>query len=83
MNVSSAQKQLSAVFHQYARSVSKSTASNSRNGFFFTEEVSFENLDPESKKEIIFGEKTPNFINLPPPGIPLPFLIPKALTAQC
>lgn len=37
-------------------------------GFFFTEEISLENLDPESKKEIIFGEKVTDFFDVDPPG---------------
>jgi hypothetical protein len=68
MSVSSAQKQLSEVFHQYAKSVSKTAAVSSNRPFFFTEEVSFENLDAESKSNIIFGQKTSNYLGLPPPG---------------
>ena len=67
MNVSSAQKQLNAVFHQYAKSVSKTEALKNKN-FFFTEEVTFENLDSKSKAEIIFGEKTTNYFDVAPPG---------------
>lgn len=65
----SAQKELSNVYHQYARSVSKSSVI-SRKKFFFTEEVTFENLDAQSKKEIIFGEQCEDYyLNNPPPGL--------------
>ena len=55
------------MFHHYAKSVSKVEAIQSKN-FFFTEEVTFENLDPKSKAEIIFGEKTVNYFDMAPPG---------------
>jgi cold shock CspA family protein len=47
--------------------VSKTEAIKNKN-FFFTEEVTFENLDSKSKAEIIFGEKTTNYFDIPPPG---------------
>jgi len=76
-NVNSAQKELSIVFHQYARSVSKSSVL-SKKKFFFTEEVTLENLDPTSKKEVIFGEQSEDFfMSSPPPGlIPMEFKNP-------
>lgn len=72
--VSSAKKRLKDVFHQYARSVTKSAMTPNK-GFFFTEEISLENLDPESKREIIFGEKVTDFFDVNPPGIDPPVLM--------
>ena len=66
-NLNSAQKEFSNVYHQYARSVSKSSVI-SKKKLFFTEDVTFENLDASSKKEIIFGELCDDYFfnNLPP-----------------
>jgi len=65
----SAQKQLSSVYHQYARSVSKSSVMSTKK-FFFTEEVTLENLDAQSKKEIIFGDQCEDYyLNNLPPGL--------------
>lgn len=69
-NLNSAQKELSNIFHKYAKSVSK-TSVLSKQKFFFTEEITFENLEPDSKKEVIFGEYTENhWLSQAPPGNP-------------
>jgi hypothetical protein len=73
-NLNSAQKELSNIFHKYAKSVSK-TSVLSKQKFFFTEEITFENLEPDSKKEVIFGEYTENhWLSQAPPGNPISHL---------
>lgn len=68
-NLNSAQKELSSIFHKYAKSVSKASVL-SKGKFFFTEEITFENLEPDSKKEVIFGEYTEeHWLSSNPPGL--------------
>lgn len=59
------------MFHNYAKSVSKSSIMSKQKKFFFTEEVTLENLDPASKREVIFGElSSEGFLySSPPPGL--------------